>query len=189
MYHIVLLAQNREGLVNLYKLISLSHMKYYHRRPRIPRESSRSTGKGISVGSACEAGELYQAILNNAGARRSRRSQAFTTTSRSNPSPTTISSSKKGGSVRRRLKEINRRIVGSEKLGKPRRRYRRRSLPQTRRRGVPADHHGGPRLRRGKADPTLPQDDRRRCSRSSPYLGEELAYEVVVKRPGARGEC
>src|SRR5690606_41203182 len=59
------ISQNRRGLVNLYKLISLSHMKYFHRRPRIPRDLLQAHREGILVGSACEAGELYQAILNN----------------------------------------------------------------------------------------------------------------------------
>lgn len=62
-YHIVLLAENPKGLVNLYKLISLSHLEYFYRNPRIPREVLDAHREGIIVGSACEAGELYQAIL------------------------------------------------------------------------------------------------------------------------------
>ncbi len=64
MYHIVLFAQNQTGLKNLYRLISESHINYFYRRPRIPRDVLQKLREGILVGSACEAGELYQAILN-----------------------------------------------------------------------------------------------------------------------------
>ncbi len=64
-YHVILLAQNDIGRVNLYKLISLSHIEYYNRRPRIPKSVLNENREGIIVGSACEAGELYQAILRN----------------------------------------------------------------------------------------------------------------------------
>lgn len=66
MYHIILLAANQQGLINLYKLISLSHMKYFYRRPRLPKEVIEAHREGLIIGSACEAGELYQAILNGA---------------------------------------------------------------------------------------------------------------------------
>lgn len=65
-YHIVLLARNQTGLRNLYHLVSISYMNHFYRQPRIPRRELHEHREGILLGSACEAGELYQALLNGA---------------------------------------------------------------------------------------------------------------------------
>lgn len=62
-FHSIILAQNDIGRVNLYKLISLSHIDYYSKRPRIPKSLFLENREGLLIGSACEAGEVYQAIL------------------------------------------------------------------------------------------------------------------------------
>ena len=64
-YHVVLLATNKIGLRNLYEIVSISHLEnLYKKKPRIPKSILAKKREGILVGSACEAGELYSAILN-----------------------------------------------------------------------------------------------------------------------------
>lgn len=63
-YHIILLAANETGRINLYRLISFAHINYFQRRPRIPRSVLNRYREGIIVGSACVAGELMDGILS-----------------------------------------------------------------------------------------------------------------------------
>lgn len=64
MYHAVILAKNQGGLKELYKLITASHIDHFHRKPRMPKSLVEKHRKDLLIGSACEAGELYQAILS-----------------------------------------------------------------------------------------------------------------------------
>ena len=122
-YHAIILAQNDIGRVNLYKLISLSHLEYYGKRPRIPKSLFMENREGLLIGSACEAGELYQAILREQPPEEINRLVNFYDYLEIQPlgnNEFMIRSDKINISSNEELMDINRRIISlGEEFNKP----------------------------------------------------------------------
>ncbi|MBC9783460.1 PolC-type DNA polymerase III [Heliobacterium chlorum] len=120
-YHIILMVKNYTGLKNLYRLITKSHLEYYERRPRIPRPLLEEYREGLIVGSACEAGELFQAMLKGADDDELKRIADFYDFLEIQPVGNNMFLYRKGEvpSVEA-LRDLNRRIVRiADELGKP----------------------------------------------------------------------
>lgn len=63
-HHAIIIAASEQGRINLYHLISESHLKYYYRQPKIPKSLFMEYREGLILGTACVAGELFEAILD-----------------------------------------------------------------------------------------------------------------------------
>ncbi len=181
--HVILLAKTQEGLKNLYKLVSKSHLEYFYKKPRIPKSVLTAHREGLVIGSACEAGEVYQSILRKETEDEIRRIAEYYDYLEIQP----LANNQflvDGGIVAdmEELKEINRKIVSLGKaLGKP----------------VVATcdaHYAEPEealyrkiLMAGQGYKDI-EGDKGLYLRTTEemlaefeYLGEELAYEVVVE--------
>ncbi|MCH5187019.1 MAG: PolC-type DNA polymerase III [Oscillospiraceae bacterium] len=120
-YHITILAKNLTGLKNLYRLVSLSHMDYFYKRPLIPKSELIKHREGLVFGSACEAGELQRAIRDGLSEEEIREIGSFYDYFEVQP----ITNNRylvREGIVKddEALRNINRRILAlGDELGKP----------------------------------------------------------------------
>lgn len=113
-HHAIIIATNETGRVNLYELVSNSNIKYYNRQPRIPKSDFLKHKDGLIIGSACEAGELYQAILRGASEEEIARLVEFYDYLEIQPlgnNQFMIDSDKFSIETEEELKDINRKIV------------------------------------------------------------------------------
>ena len=120
-YHAVILTKNYLGLKNLYKLISFSHLDYFYKKPKIPRSLYKKYSEGLMIGSACDRGELYQAILEGMSEEKIEEIASFYDYLEIQPLGNNEYLIRNGTMENKDgLIEINRKIVGlGEKLNKP----------------------------------------------------------------------
>ena len=189
-YHINILVKNYTGLKNLYKLVTHSHLETFYKRPRIPKSLLDSHREGLIIGTACEAGELYRGILNNKNKTEIESIVKFYDFLEIQPIENNSFMLEKG-IVKSfdDLKEINKQII---KLGE---KYNRPVV-------ATGDVHfldphdeilrrmlmGGQGYSDADNQPPIYFKTTEEMLKDFGYLGENLAYEVVVKNPNIIAE-
>lgn len=186
-YHIIILARTQEGLQNLYRLISISHLEYFYRRPRIPRSVLSAHRAGLIIGAACEAGEVYRAVLSKQSDEGMEKIIKFYDYLEIQPLANNRFMIGNGTvSGEDELKEINKKIVSlGEKYGKPT--------------CATCDAHyiepgdalyrqilqAGQKYKDAEGNSGLYVRTTEEMLEEFSYLGEEKARETVIRAPGA----
>ena len=182
-YHMIIFARNLTGLKNLYRLVSESYLTYYKRFPRIPKSLLERYREGLLIGSACEAGELYRAILDNMAEEDIEDIASFYDYLEIQPicNNMFLVDEQKVSGVEA-LQDINRRILAlGRKLNKPvvatcDAHFLRRDEEQLRKILLK-----GMKMNDGDRDTGIYFRTTDEMLDEFAYLGEEDAYEVVVK--------
>lgn len=120
-YHIILLAATQEGLKNIYKLVSDAHLNYFYRKPRLPKSHIAAHRDGIIIGSACEAGEVFQSVVNDLPEEEQERIASFYDYLEIQPLINNSFMIEKGiAKDEEELRNYNRKVLAlGKKLGKP----------------------------------------------------------------------
>ena len=125
-YHLIVLAKNQIGLRNLYKLVSKAHLEHYNRNPIMPKSLIDENREGLIIGSACEAGELFQAVIHGKEDRELERIAAWYDFLEIQPLSNNaymLRPDKEGKCIARDMEDLrafNRRVVAlGERMGKP----------------------------------------------------------------------
>jgi len=185
-YHMIILAKNQTGLKNLYEMISASYLRYYRRNPRIPRTEIEKHREGLIIGSACEAGELYRAILDNRSEEDLEKIASFYDYLEIQPlcNNMFLIGGKEGIKSVDQLMDINRKIIAlGKKLGKPT--------------VATCDAHflektdevyrkillAGLKFADADKDTGIYLKNTEEMLNEFSYLGEDLAREVVIENP------
>ena len=187
-HHCILLAKNDLGRINLYRLVSESHVKYFQRQPKLPKSLVEQYREGLIIGSACSAGEIYDAILTGKDDNELSRLVQFYDYLEIQPIGNNrylLNDDKYGTETVEDLQNINRRIVAlGKEFGKPVAAtcdvhflhpqdeiYRR--IIQSNRKFADADDQA----------PLYLHTTEEMLEEFS-YLGQETAEQVVIRTPG-----
>lgn len=184
-WHVVLLAQDQEGMTNLNHIISDAHLKYFRRRPHIPRAVLQKYRKGLLVGSACAAGELYSALVDGATEEKLSRIARFYDYLEIQPIGNNDFLLREGRVAdEEALRENNRRILRlGEKLGIPVCATGDVHFLDPEDKVFRAIIQAGQGYDDADLQPPLYFRTTEEMLEEFSYLGQEKAYEVVVKNP------